>query len=283
MKRFTFLASALCACSSAFAQFSTGFESPPYNGSTGGTLLTGQDGWHLPPASVDFNVFTYAGNTHGVVANPTGGAQFAAGLSAGTTFARGQHNVDMSSTDVWSFTSDVLGMYTGTLPTAQNLGSLSSQLYDGTTYNLAHRSFIALAVWDDVATAASWSVQYNVFNAAGTATNNLSPGPAWTNLSPNHWYREETRVDFSTNQVIFLAITDLATNVTTTFSPTGWYLNGGSAPAGTLLRPNGVRMFGGGAAGNLFAFDNLSVPEPASLIVLGLGALAALRRRSKRS
>ena len=134
-----------------------------------------------------------------------------------------------------------------------------------------------------MATAASWSVQYNVFDAAGVATNNLSPGAAWTTLTPNHWYREETRVNFATNQVIMVGITDLTTSVTTTFAPTTWYLNGGSAPAPTLLRPNGVRMFAGGAAGNVFAFDNLVVPEPASIVVLGLGALAALRRRSKRA
>src|SRR5687768_913836 len=89
MKRTLALSALATMAASALA---IDFENPPYNGSAGGTILTGQDGWYLPPVGgVDWNVFTYAGNTMGVVANPGGGgAQFIGGISAGTTFARAQ-------------------------------------------------------------------------------------------------------------------------------------------------------------------------------------------------
>lgn len=278
MKRILGFIAIAVPMASAYAQYSTGFESPGYTGSAGGTLLTGQQGWYVPVAgSIDHNVFTYAGNSFGVAANPTGGSQFSAGVG-GATPARAQHDLNMSVGDVWSFSYDVLGMYTGQLPAVNNLGSFSSQ-----NFTLgAHQSFIALNVWDDVNTAASWSAQYNVYDAAGVAINNQSAGSAWAGLTPNRWYRQETRVNFATNQVTFVAITDLTTNVTTSFSPTTWYLNGGANNPGGLPRPTGFRMFAGGA-NSLMAFDNVSVPEPATLAVLGLGVLAAAARRRKKA
>ena len=73
MKRIAWFAVLIAASALASAQFSTGFEAPTYTGSSGGTTLTGQDGWYLPAAGgVDFQVFTYAGNAPGVAANVGG-------------------------------------------------------------------------------------------------------------------------------------------------------------------------------------------------------------------
>ena len=59
--------------SPASAQLVTNFESPPYNASATGTLLTGQQGWYVPVAgSPDYNAFTYAGNSLGLPVNSTG-------------------------------------------------------------------------------------------------------------------------------------------------------------------------------------------------------------------
>src|SRR5688572_10054425 len=150
------------------------FENPPYNGSAGGTLLTGQDGWYLPAAGgADYNVFTYAGNTLGVVANPGGGGgQFAAGRSLGAN-ARAQKDFNWGSAPGFDVSYDVNNTYAGQPPAVDNIASWSLQ--DSTT----SRSMIALNTWTDPVTATNWDVEFNVFDAAGIATNNLSPGAAW--------------------------------------------------------------------------------------------------------
>ena len=256
------------------------FENPPYNGSAGGTLLTGQDGWYNPVAgSSDWNVFTYAGNSMGVVANPAGGgSQFAGGVSAGgTAFARTQRAENWGASPAFVVSYDVNHQFLGQLPTAQNLGSWSLQ--PSTT----NRTGQDLHVWDDVNTAAAWSLQFNLFDSTGLATPNLSPGAAWTGLQLNHWYRVEHTISFATNQWTQTKLTDLHTNTVNTFVPTGWYMSGGTTP--TLPMPTDHRFFAGGAAGNAFAVDNFvvtPVPEPGTFVAIGAGlALLVARRRRK--
>jgi len=255
------------------------FEAPTYTGSASGTLLTGQDGWYLPVAgSSDWNVYTYSGNTLGVVANPGGGSdQFAAGVSgpAANQFGRAQRDFAWDQNTAYKISYDVNHQYLGTLPTAQNLGSWSLQ--PSTTA----RGMQDLHVWDDVNTAASWSMVFNAFDAGGVVTNNLSAGAAWTGLQLNHWYRIEHTISFVNNQMLATSITDLHTNTTTTFNPTGWYMTGGTAPVAPM--PTAYRFFVGGQIGNMFAVDNDNitvVPEPGTFLAIGAGlALLALRRR----
>src|SRR5687768_3974417 len=98
MKRALTVALLAGAAGLANADFFANFEAPGYSGSSAGVLLTGQDGWQLPAGSVDHNVFTYAGNAPGFVANPNGGAQFISGTSqGGTLFSRAQHDHDFST------------------------------------------------------------------------------------------------------------------------------------------------------------------------------------------
>ena len=276
MKRTLALSALAIMAASALA---IDFEAPGYTGSASGTLLTGQNGWYLPvTGSTDWNVYTYAGNTMGVVANPGGGGdQFAGGISAGgTAFARAQLDIDWASSPAWVVSYDVNHQYLGTLPTAQNLGSWSLQ---PSTTNITGQD---LHVWDDVNTAASWSLQFNMFDAAGVALNNQSPGAAWTALQLNHWYRVTHTISFATNQWTETSITDLHTGVTNTANPT-WYMSGGTNP--TLPLPTAARFFAGGAAGNAFAADNFTftaVPEPGTVIAVGAGlALLIARRRRK--
>jgi hypothetical protein len=255
------------------------FENPPYNGSAAGTLLTGQDGWYLPAAGgADWNVYTYAGNTLGVVANPGGGgSQFAAGRSLGAN-ARAQKDFNWGSAPGFDVSYDVNNTYSGQPPAVDNIASWSLQ--DSVT----SRSMIALNTWTDPNTATNWDVEFNVFDAAGVATNNLSPGAAWTNLTLNHWYRLTHRIDFTNNAVVSTTILDLHTGVSNTFNPTGWYLTGGSAPTAPL--PTGYRFFAGGTTpGNTNAVDNFTitpVPEPGTFVAIGAGlALLVARRRRK--
>ena len=62
----------------AAAQYSQDFEG--LIGSPTGVMLTGQDLYYLPNGTgdTDFMVYTYAGNSLGIVQNPAGGAQFIA-------------------------------------------------------------------------------------------------------------------------------------------------------------------------------------------------------------
>ena len=277
MKRTLILSMLVTMAASALA---IDFEAPTYNGSAGGTLLTGQDGWYNPVAgSADWNVFTYSGNTMGVVANPGGGGdQFAGGVSqGGTAFARSQKAFNWGSSPAFVVSYDVNHQFLGTLPTAQNLGSWSLQ---PSTTNLTGQD---LHVWDDVNTAASWSLQFNLFDAGGIATPALSPGAAWVGLQLNHWYRVEHTISFANNQFVETKLTDLHTNTTNTFTPTGWYMSGGTNP--TLPLPTDYRFFAGGNAGNAFAVDNVTitaVPEPGTFIAIGAGlALLVARRRRK--
>lgn len=263
------------------ADLVTNFEPPAYTGSAAGTLLTGQQGWYVPVAgSPDANVFTYAGNAVTLPVNPTGGTQFVGGVSGGTVFSRAQQDVAFAGVNVWTISYDVAHRYNGTLPSAQNLASFSLANTATTTF----RQLIALHTWVDVNTATSWNAGFNVYDAAGVASGTLSPGPSWSNLLVDNWYRESYTVNFDTNLVTSVSITNLSTNVTDTFNPTGWYMLGG-ATGNTLPLPTSVRFFAGGAAGNVAGWDNLSVvgvPEPSSVVLVGVGLIGVFGRRLRK-
>ena len=260
------------------------FEQPGYSGSAAGTTVVGQNGWTASPVagSLNYNVHTYAGNSLGLVQNPVGGNQFMGGMSgplpAGTSPARAQVGVPFAnSTYVISY--DTAGAFVGTPPTALNLGSFS--LNHNTLAANTFQGFINLFNFNVPATPGSgMKSEFNVFDAAGLAINNASPGAFWANLQYNHWYRSFVTVDFSSHQVTNVAIVDLHTGQGASVAPAGWYLNGGAAS--TLPLPDAIRAFAGGNAGNITGWDNIDitlVPAPASLALLGLGGLVATRRR----
>ncbi len=272
MKKVLFGAAVLGACAAAHADFVTGFEAPEHNASAAGTSLTGQQGWTLP-AGIDQHVFTYENNALGFVQNPVGGNQFIGRTSGGgTNFARGQHLVDFSAGGQFTISYDMAAIASGATSTA-NLSSFSLQ--DSVT----QRSYINLNNFVNLNDPSQgWKAEFNVFNAAGVAQNNQSPGAAFTGLANNHWYRLYTTVDFATNLITSVTIADLHTGASTTANPTGWYLTGGANPTAAL--PTAVRFFTGGNTSNTMGWDNLNViPSPASLSLLGAGMLIAGRRR----
>ncbi len=268
------------ACAGAQAQsYYTGFELPNYNASAAGTSVTGQENWYVPVVgSSNGNVHTYAGNTYGFVQNPVGGNQFLSSASqGGTAFARSQIDIPFAPTQ-YTVAYDFAGQFVnGTPPSALNLSSFS--LNHPTLGAGAFRGFISLNNFVDVNNpSAGIKTEFNVFNAAGTATNNQSPGAAWTNLDYNHWYRQYVTFDLASNLISQITLVDLHTGDSATATPQGWYLDGGANS--TLPLPASLRFFGGGNIGNVTGWDNISViPTPGTLALFGAAGLLASRRR----
>ncbi|MEZ6037023.1 MAG: hypothetical protein R3F29_06050 [Planctomycetota bacterium] len=259
------------------AQYDTGFESlevvpgafsyaPDIWDVNAPTSTPGQDGFYWPDntVSVPFQTQVYTGgvvlagfNDYGIPDNPNGGVQFVVGNGpAGGTFARAQRDISYpaapSGSQRWAWGTDLCVSFAGTLPTANNCGSFSVQPFPGS------QSFIMLATWVDVTTAAQWNAGYIWFDAAGVqVTTTIVPDPAFQNLDINHWYRWETVGNLATNEIEELRITDLTTGISSSFAPTGAYMEGGTAGS---LPPTGFRFFAGGnTAGNVIAWDNASV------------------------
>jgi hypothetical protein len=280
---FSFGIAALCTVS--FAQFSDNFESE--TGSSGGTLITtgfgggGQNGWYNPlSGSVDGSVYTYAGNTLGMSANPNGSNQFLGeDVTTLNGTVRAQHAVTFSG-GVWTLSYDFNGNFNGTPPSAENLGSVSLQPSATANY------FQTIYQWgNNVSTASAFNANIGHFASTGGTIVFDSPGAAWTNLTLNHWYHQTVSWDFASGLITDTTLRDItAGGSTNDFQPTGWYLSGGANNSLGLAAPTDVRFFASGGAGDIMGYDNLNVapvPEPATMAVLGIGALALIRRRRK--
>lgn len=273
MKKIMGVLAAAGLVAAANADFGSNFEAPLYTGSAAGSAATGQDGWTLP-AGIDSNIYTYAGNALGLVTNPTGGEQFIGGRSeGGTSFPRAQRAHDFTTDNRWVLAYDFAANWDGTPPSAINLSSFSLQ------DSVAARSFIALNNWiDNNDPTLGWKAEYNVFDSAGNALNNMSPGAAWANLTMNHWYRQTTIVNFDTNMVEEVRLLDLTSGVLHVAHPRDWFMLGGANP--TQPMPIGVRFFEGGNAGNIMGWDNLRIiPGPGALALVGAGLVLSRRRR----
>ncbi|MFN0134332.1 MAG: hypothetical protein ACKVW3_17605 [Phycisphaerales bacterium] len=241
--------------------YSTSFESPAYNASPSGTVLTGQQGYTLPPVAgtVDFNVIPYAGNTLGIADNPRGNDQCAVGRSLGTTSAaRAQRTYDFSGGGVWMAQWDSLGAYNGILPAVDNLGSFSLQ------DSAVARYWQQIMQWGtNTAAADRYNINFSSFPAnspPGTAPTFVSPGPAWTNIPVQHWVRQSITWDFTAGKILNVSIQNLTLNtdpVMADVSALNWYLRGGPGTSDPL--PTAFRIFAGGGAGNITAWDNLQV------------------------
>jgi len=222
--------------------------------------LANQDCYYVPAAttSVIWNVFPYSGNSLGIPQNPAGGSQFIAGTGpGGGTYARAQRDLTFSG-GTWTLGFDICATFGGTLPTAQNIGSVSLQPTTAGT----GQTLIMLATWTDVNTAATWNADYVSFDAAGTSVTAAVPNPGFQGLPINTWYRWETDVDFTTNLVMEMRLTDIAAGTTVSHCPTGMYLSD-TAPGQGL--PQALRWFaGGGTADNTMAIDNASLAGSAS-------------------
>lgn len=257
------------ATASAQTGYSSGFET--LNASAAGTVLTGQDSYTQPvTGGADFRVYTYAGNAIGMPANGATNTKFVAGTGPGNNvFARAQRDLSYGwAAGKWTIAFDTAVAFTGVLPTAQNVGSVSLQPSTTAKY------FIALATWTDVNTAANWNANIIGFNAANTQVQYALPAAGFQNLGVKKWYRWEVDISFTTNEILEVRMKDLATNMTTAHTPSPTlYLFGG--PTSSNPAPTAFRMFAGssgtipGAAGTVMAFDNVSLNPVSTGIKFG--------------
>jgi hypothetical protein len=272
LRRCVVLASSalVCAAGTALGQVVVDFES--FNGSSAGTPLTtgfgggGQGGWYNPVAgSIDFNVYTYAGNAMNFPANPAGGQQFiaVAGQVSPNNIGRGQLAVDFSAGGLWTAEWDVIGAYHGISGTAiDNLGSFSLQ--NSATANY----FQQIMQWGLNTTApVQYDINYGIFPAAGGAAPAfMSPGAAWTNIPVNHWVRQKTTWDFTSNQILSVSIENLTLGtppVVADVSGMGWFLAGGQNNVLAKPMPTDIRTFTGNTD-NATGWDNIRVGPAAA-------------------
>jgi hypothetical protein len=256
----------------AQASFVAGFEaSEGYTGSASGVSINGQQGWYTPAVAgtVDGMVYTYTGNPYGIPTNPYGGDQFFNGLSqGGTAYARSQHAYDWASETTVTIGFDMCAKYTGVPPSTDNIGSFSMQDSATATY------IQSLYTWVDYTHPVTYNAGF--FTAEVGTAPGAFPSSAWQNLLTDHWYRHTVTVDFTNWLVTQASIQDITTGgPKTTVELSGWHFIRYTTP----VMPTSFRFFTGGTtAGNLTAWDNVSIPEPATITLLVL-ALAALRRR----
>lgn len=240
------------------------FEPPEYSGAAGGMVLTGQNGWYLPPSSTDFRVFTSTGNSYGFTTNPAGDTQFGAGSGAGFP-ARAERSVSFTGASgaprkgAWQVSWDV-SVVAPLVSPLTNTGSFTLQP------SAIARVFLSFYRLSGQGT--TFRVMFAPFDAAGSAypQPGLVPHPGFDNLPLNTWHRVTVLFAFDTNRIHRISVQDLSTGVSSTVvNPTIpengslYYLGGGATPAASVGPPSAMRLFASGVEATVMAFDNLLI------------------------
>lgn len=249
--------------------YSTDFET--FTASATGTPCAGQDGFYVPAVTgtIDGAIYTYAGNSLGILPNPNGGANFYAGVSAGgTAFARSQRTLTLPTGRIL-IEYDVACNFVGTVTPTQNIGSVSFQ----PSATNAHVNF--LARWSSlVFPPTSWNADFVLGPSPTAGTQGPVADPAFQNLALGVWHHWGITVDLVAGVYVDFRITNGVSGITTVYiPPTPLALPGQGLGAGAT----DFRLFTGGtAAGNVFAVDNLRITYGAEYTQFGTGCPGAL-------
>lgn len=257
-----------------------------FNASSSGVVLTGQGGFYDDRAGterLDFKVYTYADNNLGFIQNPTGGSQFIAGIQSGSdTWAVAKHHVDIDG-GIWEIGFDFAVNFIGEVP-GFGLDSYHAGGFWFRPTEPRSASFDVTIGWGPENEHGYYETEhvhvlYEASDESGSGflgkppdwiwkMPGETPGSDWENLPKNHWYRIFTKVDFETNKIISLVITDLETGSWTVIMPTDWYLEGGATGglpppsyfmlAAGIIWPSPSSPFPGGV-GSVIAFDNIKI------------------------
>lgn len=178
-----------------------------------------------------------------------------------------------------------IGPFTGALSEGFETGSQWMFTHEESAFN-GTATFKSAANWGTLHTTSGWMYYTNVEKRSGTRLMGTI-GASYTIefQSPVHQFGGYFASNFHTanGKITFYdANEDVIGSPTTLIAPTGqWAWNGFDSTVGIKkIRINGV----GGNNGAIMADDLQiqSVPEPATMSALGLGAAAMLRRRKKK-
>ncbi|MCA8976822.1 MAG: hypothetical protein KDC98_19020, partial [Planctomycetes bacterium] len=216
--------------------------------------IPGQDFYYWPAGTTSepFLVYDYGsscGNLAMVPCNPTGGTRFIAAVGVvGAAVARAQRDLGFGyGAGPWTFGTDLCVRFPASIASGQDIAMLSLEPAAGS------ESFVMRAVRGALTTG-YWTAEYTWYDASGLPEAGAVPDPGFQNLLTDRWYRWETDVDFSTNRITQLRLTDLVTSTTVRYVPPLRFLNGGIRPGAS---PFSFRFSSGSALpGNLAAFDN---------------------------
>src|SRR5262245_45149939 len=251
--------------------YSTNWET--FTASATGTPCSGQDGFYIPAVagSIDANIFTYAGNTLGIPANPNGGLNFWGGQSAGgTAFARSQRALTLPGTHV-TIEYDVCCNYLGTVTPTNNIGSFSFQ----PSTNAIYVNLLAAYPVGVLFPPTTWDANVVTRGVPPATVTTVLPNPAFQGLAMNVWHHWAVTIDLVAGTHESFSITNGVTQVTTTYVPSTPLLLP-IAPAVPAPLPTDFRFFAGGGAGNVFAVDNVVITYAAGYTTFGTGCPGAL-------
>ena len=226
----------------AYAQYEENFDN--LLGTAAGLSLTNQAGFSRSGAA-DFFVYTYDGNSFGIVRNPKGGSKFIAGIGPGPDMSASsgaKRTVPFGSGGIWEISYDLAVTISGASTTGlEAIGMF--QIFNQSQGSIASAFFRNWLRWSAGGAGSQqlpgpFDIGYFGFTDSGDIFSFYgdTPGQDWSHLPFNRWHRVTIIVDFDTNKILLFGIQDLHSGGSrTTFMPPGnVFLNGGAlVPPGT--------------------------------------------------
>ena len=204
---------------------------------------------------------------YGVPQNPYGGAQFFAAAMGDDAYARSQHDYNWAAESIVRISYDFWREVYRRCRRSTTWVAGPCSLPDRS----AGRRSTCRACTPGLDTAGGTAIHAGYLIDENPAAPPAFPGPEWQNLPVDHWFRQTVLVNMEYFKIIECTIQDLTIGGPVTVAhPENWHFINYAVAGGTL--PTGFRCFTGGTtAGNFLAWDNFSIPEPATIALLLIG------------